>query len=120
MDARSEHFTERQVSALLRPLRSSATWENDGPHSGSLDFADTEEDGGSTPPAPTIPILSRAFVDQRVPTDGRDRRRGGVQRPESTSLLNQRSSLGRPRELPITEVRQFRRRDWGRAGRMAA
>jgi hypothetical protein len=36
-----------------------------------LDFADTEEDGGSTPPAPTMPALSRAFVDLVVtPVDG--------------------------------------------------
>jgi hypothetical protein len=28
--------------------------------------SDTEEDGGSTPPAPTIPAVSRAFVDQRA------------------------------------------------------
>jgi hypothetical protein len=33
---RTEHFTERQVSTLLRPRRSGATWENGLPHSGSL------------------------------------------------------------------------------------
>jgi hypothetical protein len=36
--------------------------ENGLPHSGSLDFADTEEGGGSTPPAPTISLLTSAFV----------------------------------------------------------
>jgi hypothetical protein len=53
LGARSEHFTEREVSALLRALRSSATWENGLPHSGSVDFADTEEVTGSNPVAPT-------------------------------------------------------------------
>jgi hypothetical protein len=51
----------RELSTLLRPRRSSATWENGLPHNGSWGVADTEEDGGSTPPAPTIPTLSRAF-----------------------------------------------------------
>jgi hypothetical protein len=33
----------------------------------SPEISDTEEDGGSTPPAPTIPTLSRAFEDLFVP-----------------------------------------------------
>jgi hypothetical protein len=50
---RTEHFTEREGSALLRPLRSGASWANGRPHSGSRWFADTEEVTGSNPVAPT-------------------------------------------------------------------
>jgi hypothetical protein len=40
-------------SALLRPLRSRATWENAGLHGGERVIADKDEVGGSTPPRPT-------------------------------------------------------------------
>jgi hypothetical protein len=63
---RTEHFTEREVSTLLRPLRSSASCEKGRPHSGSRWSADTEGAGGSTPPAPTTPAVSRAFADRLV------------------------------------------------------
>ena len=35
-------------------------------------FADTEEDGGSTPPAPTTPAVTRAFALWLVPLVGGD------------------------------------------------
>src|SRR5215216_1404369 len=61
--AERERLPGHQESVSLRPLRSEVTWENGSEHSGSLCFADMEEDGGSTPPAPTVPTLTRAFVD---------------------------------------------------------
>jgi hypothetical protein len=58
-------------------------------------WPDTEEVTGSNPVAPTISALSRAFVDLLASLlDGI----GGevrVQRPENSSLLNQRSSVPR-------------------------
>src|SRR5215204_5786758 len=60
---------------------------------------DTEEDGGSTPPAPTT-ASEQGFCRPSCLADGRDRRRGRVQRPESTSLLNQRCSLPRASDAP--------------------
>jgi hypothetical protein len=62
-----ERFPGRQESVSLPGLRSQATWENGAEHSGSQGFADTEEDGGSTPPAPTTSAMSRAFVSLLVP-----------------------------------------------------
>jgi hypothetical protein len=53
-----EHFTRREVSTLLWPRRSTATWEDGRPHSGSLWFADTEEVTGSNPVAPTTKALT--------------------------------------------------------------
>ena len=50
-----ERFPGRQESVSLPHRRSAVTWENGVEHSGSRGFADTEEDGGSTPPAPTTP-----------------------------------------------------------------
>jgi hypothetical protein len=64
--ASEEHLTERQESTLLCDLRSGATCENGGPHSGSLHFADTEGVTGSNPVAPTRMGLTRALVDWRV------------------------------------------------------
>jgi hypothetical protein len=58
----TEHFTEREVSTLLRPRRSGATWENGLPHSGSLDFADTEEVTGSNPVAPTTILAGHSVA----------------------------------------------------------
>jgi hypothetical protein len=57
---RAFYWTEESVS--LPRLRSKTTWENGVEHGGSRWFADTEEDGGSTPPVPTIPTLTRAYV----------------------------------------------------------
>ena len=50
---RTEHFTEREESTLLRPSRSDATCRDGRPHSGSRWFADTEEVRGSNPVALT-------------------------------------------------------------------
>ena len=50
----------------FRGLRSQETWEPGSWHSGSRWFADTGGNGGSTPPAPTIPTLSRSFADHLV------------------------------------------------------
>jgi hypothetical protein len=52
-------------------------------------WPDTEEVTGSNPVAPTIYLLSRAFVDRCVLLMDRDRRWPGPQRQESASLLNQ-------------------------------
>jgi hypothetical protein len=52
-------------------------------------FADTEEDGGSTPPAPTTPCLSRGFCTSLVPPMDEDRQRDVANGRESVSLLNQ-------------------------------
>jgi hypothetical protein len=42
-----------RLNAYLWPLRSTATWENGGPHSGYRHLADKDEAGGSSPPRPT-------------------------------------------------------------------
>jgi hypothetical protein len=52
-------------------------------------FPDTEEDGGSTPPAPTTPRLNRASAESFVqPRDGTHQREVADGR-ESVSLFNQ-------------------------------
>jgi hypothetical protein len=87
---RTEHFTEREVSALLRPLRSGATWANGRPHSGSLDFADTEEVTGSNPVAPTIKALTSGnaaeFSASTRPRGEESTLRFGKRSPELGSL----------------------------------
>jgi hypothetical protein len=70
-----------------------------------LHFADTEEDGGSTPPAPTAPAVTRAFVLWLVPLVNGDCAARRTQRRESTYLLNRRRSLRR-------EASGTRRRHW--------
>jgi hypothetical protein len=52
-------------------------------------LSDTEGVTGSNPVAPTIPLLSRAFVDSVVPRVARRPVVGRPQRQESTSLRNQ-------------------------------
>jgi hypothetical protein len=52
------------------------TCRNGLPHSGSPSFADTEEDGGSTPPAPTTLVLTSTFA--------------GSTSPRSSTAVNQR------------------------------
>jgi hypothetical protein len=52
--ARTEHVTS--TATVARELGT------DLPHSGSLDLADTEEDGGSAPPAPTTSALTRSLT----------------------------------------------------------
>jgi hypothetical protein len=47
-------------------------------------WPDTEEDGGSTPPAPTISALSRDFVGLVCPTGEQDWWESRVQRRESS------------------------------------
>ena len=66
--------------------------------------SDTEEDGGSTPPAPTTPRVSRA-LQAKAFRWWMGWRRGRVQRPRSTSLLNQRRSLLRAR-IPVDRARE--------------
>jgi hypothetical protein len=85
-----ERFPGRQLSVSLSHLRLVATWENGVWHSGSRCFADTEEVTGSNPVAPTIALLSRAFVDPAVLPMARGPVLGRHQRQESTSLFNQR------------------------------
>jgi hypothetical protein len=89
-NAQRERFPGRQLSVSLRHLRLGRTWKNGVEHSGSLRFADTEEVTGSNPVAPTIALLSRAFVDPAVPPMARGPVLGRHQRQESTSLFNQR------------------------------
>jgi hypothetical protein len=55
---------------------------------------DTEEDGGSTPPAPTTPCVTRAFVDHFAPPMDRDRQSEVADGRESVSLFNQGVHLG--------------------------
>jgi hypothetical protein len=50
--------------------------------------SDTEEDGGSTPPAPTVSLLSSAFVGLLIRTGGPDRPARTSTDRESTQLLN--------------------------------
>jgi len=57
-----ERLTGGQESVSLRHLRSDPTWENGSWHNGSSPFADMEGAGGSTPPAPTIPVLTSAYA----------------------------------------------------------
>jgi hypothetical protein len=57
-------------------------------------FADTEEDGGSTPPAPATPHLSRASADRCGPPVDEDRQREVADGRESVSLFNQGVHLG--------------------------
>ena len=60
----TELLTGREVSTLLRALRLSATCGNGRPHSGSLEFADTEEVTGSNPVAPTNKALTSGNAGQ--------------------------------------------------------
>ena len=92
-------FSGRQLSVSLRRRRSEVTWENGVEHSGSWGFADTEEDGGSTPPAPTICSLTstnakhQGLVDRFTGTQTRlDEPAPAV---KSTLLVNQLCSLER-------------------------
>jgi hypothetical protein len=64
--AERERLTGRQESVSLPGLRWEVTWENGSWHSGSRWFADTEEVTGSNPVAPTIPLLTRDFIDRLV------------------------------------------------------
>jgi hypothetical protein len=45
------------LNASLRPLRSSATWGNGGPHSAEPSIPDKDEAAGSSPARPTTPRL---------------------------------------------------------------
>jgi hypothetical protein len=64
-----ERLTRRKESVSLPGLRSGPTCGNGGWHSGSQGFADTEEDGGSTPPAPTVPLDQQfSFAEDFSPT----------------------------------------------------
>jgi hypothetical protein len=78
------------------------TWENGVEHSGSLCFADTEGAGGSTPPAPTTPRVSRAYADRFVPPMEEDRQREVANGHESVSLFNQGVQLALSDSRPHT------------------
>jgi hypothetical protein len=91
-----ERLTERQESVSLPHVRSEPTWENGAWHSGSRGFADTEEDGGSTPPAPTTPSLTSAntvYEGSLTGTQGTDPIKWARTAVESTLLVNQLCSL---------------------------
>jgi hypothetical protein len=80
-------------SALLDPLRSRATCENAGLHSGKRLIADKDEVGGSSPPRPTIrPVTSRNAAPprglSRLPIDWQSGDRSRAFEQPHSSLTN--------------------------------
>jgi hypothetical protein len=77
----------KRKSALLDPPRSRTTCENAGLHSGKPPIADKDEVGGSSPPRPTIRLLTsgNAVLVFQVPA-GSGASRSGM-RPERRLTL---------------------------------